>query len=267
MNSPLHQLNYSTLISLARALQAERLHFPCSVGAIGRHVPRSLATAVSEELNRLAMVGITQPGMTAMLNLLAEERAIAQNRQDTMDLVWTGEDVVGAESRDTAVVIQELFQSAQKSVLISSYALDEKSKSQEIFQPLAARMNEIAELQVRMFLNVPRKYQDTTPESILLREFAEHFRDRVWPGQRFPEVFYDPRSLAITFGKKACLHAKCVVIDEEQLLITSANFTEAAHKRNIEAGILVRDAITARAMRSQFEMLVSKGSLCRLPGL
>ncbi|WP_309744892.1 hypothetical protein [Chamaesiphon sp. OTE_20_metabat_361] len=28
---------------------------------------------------------------------------------------------------------------------------------------------------------------------------------------------------------RACLHAKCVVIDEEYLLVTSANFTEAAH--------------------------------------
>lgn len=267
MNSPLHQLNYSTLVNLARAFEAERLHFPCSVGAIGRHVPRSLATAVSEELNRLATVGINRPGMAAMLNLLAEERAIAQSRQDAIDLVWTGEEILGAESRDTAVVIQELFKSAQNSVLISSYALDEKSRSQEIFQTLAVRMDEISALQVRMFLNVQRKHKDTTPESILLREFAEYFRNRVWPGQRLPEVFYDPRSLVITLGKKACLHAKCVVVDEEQLLITSANFTEAAHKRNIEAGILVRDAIAARAMKSQFEMLVSKGSLCRLPGL
>jgi phosphatidylserine/phosphatidylglycerophosphate/cardiolipin synthase-like enzyme len=65
----------------------------------------------------------------------------------------------------------------------------------------------------------------------------------------------------------ACLHAKGVVVDEERLLITSANFTEAAHERNLEAGVLMRDRSVARAIRSQFEMLVSRGLLQRIPGL
>ena len=49
--------------------------------------------------------------------------------------------------------------------------------------------------------------------------------------------------------------------------VTSANFTEAAQERNIEAGVLVHDAGFARALRSQFEALVSAGDLRRVPGL
>ncbi|HEX7379725.1 MAG TPA: hypothetical protein VF278_21555 [Pirellulales bacterium] len=32
-------------------------------------------------------------------------------------------------------------------------------------------------------------------------------------GQGLPEVFYDPRALEPAAEKRACLHAKCVVVD------------------------------------------------------
>jgi phosphatidylserine/phosphatidylglycerophosphate/cardiolipin synthase-like enzyme len=102
---------------------------------------------------------------------------------------------------------------------------------------------------------------------VILREFAETFRKEVWPGARLPEVFYDPRSLSTETGPKTCLHAKCVVVDEERLFVTSANFTEAAHERNIEAGVLIADPVAAKAMRSQFEALVDRKILRRVPGL
>ncbi len=64
-----------------------------------------------------------------------------------------------------------------------------------------------------------------------------------------------------------CLHAKCVVVDEQYLFVTSANFTEAANDRNIEAGLLVNDRGLAKALRSQFEQLVAQRILERVPGL
>jgi hypothetical protein len=47
----------------------------------------------------------------------------------------------------------------------------------------------------------------------------------------------------------------------------SANFTEAAHERNIEAGVLIADPVAARGMRAQFETLVAKNILRRVPGI
>ena len=57
------------------------------------------------------------------------------------------------------------------------------------------------------------------------RAVLDLFWDLFWPfeGNR-PELYYDPRS-AENFGV-ASLHAKCLVVDHEQTLITSANFTE-----------------------------------------
>ncbi|MGH9321370.1 MAG: phospholipase D-like domain-containing protein [Vicinamibacteria bacterium] len=61
------------------------------------------------------------------------------------------------------------------------------------------------------------------------------------------------------------LHAKCVVVDDRLSLVTSANFTEAAHWRNIEAGVLVDDPRFAVNLRSQFDRLIAEGLLLRLP--
>lgn len=49
------------------------------------------------------------------------------------------------------------------------------------------------------------------------------------------------RSVTLPNGQRIVSHAKFVVIDREVLLVTSANFSWSAEKRNIEFGLLVRD--------------------------
>jgi hypothetical protein len=51
-------------------------------------------------------------------------------------------------------------------------------------------------------------------------------------------------------------------VDDLRALVTSANFTEAAHERNIEAS----ESFTL-ALRLQFDGLVTAGRLTRVPGL
>jgi phosphatidylserine/phosphatidylglycerophosphate/cardiolipin synthase-like enzyme len=149
-------------------------------------------------------------------------------------------------------------------VLISTYALDEKKKSEALFGELATRMDADGDLEVRVFANIHRKHLDETPSATLVRDFAERFREGVWPGTRLPEVFYDPRSLELEGTKRAVLHAKAVVIDARWTLLTSANFTEAAHERNIEAGVVVDDRELARRVTRQFDQFVEAGVLRRL---
>lgn len=265
--SPFHQLSRPALISLAAALETGRLDTPFCAASLSRYVPVALCQVVAAELELLWQGGMKPAHIAYTLRLLAQERVLSQAMGDRVELVWTGPEGVGTESRDTHIIARMLFTSAKRSVLISSYALDRGRKARELFEPLAARMETDPKLQVRLFVNVPRPYRNDAPASVLLREFAYMFRMEIWPGRRLPEVFYDPRSLSTLAGPKACLHAKCVVVDEEHLLVTSANFTEAAHERNIEAGVLIADPVAARAMRSQFETLVAREILYRVPGL
>ncbi len=65
---------------------------------------------------------------------------------------------------------------------------------------------------------------------------------------------------------KSHLHAKCIVIDEQRALITSANFTEAAHARNLEAGVVITDPSIAKSLQAQFDILVERGELKPVSG-
>lgn len=56
-------------------------------------------------------------------------------------------------------------------------------------------------------------------------------------------------------------HAKVVIVDSNYALVTSANLSKAAAETNLEAGVIVRDATFASAMRRRFQILISNGSL------
>jgi phosphatidylserine/phosphatidylglycerophosphate/cardiolipin synthase-like enzyme len=58
------------------------------------------------------------------------------------------------------------------------------------------------------------------------------------------------RSAELASGTRVVSHAKFIVIDHEVLLLTSANFSFSAEKRNVEFGLLVRDAALAESVES-----------------
>jgi phosphatidylserine/phosphatidylglycerophosphate/cardiolipin synthase-like enzyme len=225
-------------------------------------VPNADLIPVAAELAELNVHGMQPRHVALMLRLLGEERHKRSRAEDVLELVWSGPEITGSATRDTAVVIRDMFASAKRSVLIACFAL---YRGRELFKSLAARMEEIPGLRVRIFLNVSRPGHVEFSDQQIVRHFVESFRTEHWPGQKLPELFYDPRSLLADPAERASLHAKCVVVDEERAFITSANFTEAAQQRNIEAGVLLSIPGIALALCSQFENLVSRGILKPLP--
>lgn len=264
MTTALRSLGRQTLLDLAGALERDQLAPPFTDVAVQRFVRGKGANEVAGELERLSADGMQPRHLVYVLRLLAAEREAAQRIGDRLELVWSGPEVGVPVSRDTAVVVRDLFARASRSVLLAGFAVHD---GRELFRSLAERLDANAGLEVRMFLNVARPYRNEASEAEIVRVFADRFVREDWPGRRLAEVFYDPRALVPGGGPKASLHAKCVVIDDEAALVTSANFTEAAHDRNIEVGVLVRDADFVRALRGQFESLLARGTLRRVPGL
>ena len=115
-----------------------------------------------------------------------------------------------------------------------------------------------------MLLNIQRGDGNTVAPDHLVRQFADRFWSEDWPGERRPEVFYDPRSLDLD-GPAGVLHAKAVVMDGETVFVTSANLTEAALDRNIEIGMLIRDRTLALSLTTHLSGLIDKGLLRPLP--
>ena len=59
-------------------------------------------------------------------------------------------------------------------------------------------------------------------------------------------------------------HPKCLLVDAEEALVTSANFTIAAQKKNVEVGVKIRTPILVARLRTYFLSLVERGDLKRV---
>ncbi|MDQ2644019.1 MAG: phospholipase D-like domain-containing protein [Myxococcota bacterium] len=208
--------------------------------------------------------------------VLAERRSRTHSR---LDLVWSGTDRGPSLARYTKVVVPDLFSRAARFVTLAGYSFDH---GERMFEPLHRTMRE-RNVVSRFFVDIhqlherlkqalrnerrksrlepldraradsPRAYAEA-----VLDLFVEHF----WPfeGPR-PEIYYDPRTA--DDQSFASLHAKCIVVDHEQTLITSANFTDRGQTRNIEVGVLIRDPLFAQSLEQQWFNLVSAGAVER----
>jgi phosphatidylserine/phosphatidylglycerophosphate/cardiolipin synthase-like enzyme len=261
MNDALSRLPDADLLALAAAVRAGRLAPPFALASARRFCGSGEAGAAALRMQQLTDEGLAPAHLALLLESIAQARA-RPVEGNLLDLVWTGPEAAGLANRATGVVVRELFASASESVLVVGYAV---FQGREVFRALADRMEALPGLRVRMFLEVQHQHGDDTPEQEVLARFARRFRESEWPGKRLPEVFYDPRSLATDTAKRSSLHAKCVVIDRQTALVSSANFTEAAQERNIEVGVLVRSPMFAARLAQHFDTLAAAGLLRPLP--
>jgi hypothetical protein len=259
---PLISLAPCDLRSLAAALRTGRLTEPFSLSGLQRFVSKTVACAVAESLQELAASGLSAPGIARSLDLLAAGLAQRPPLDDLVDLVTTGPDNGGVATRDTSVVVSNLFRSAEQSVMLAGYAV---YQGQKVFRALADRMLERAALKVRMYLDIQRKVGDTSAPCELVQAFRHWFCTAQWPPERpLPEVYYNARSLVLEHDKRNALHAKCVVVDGQRVFVSSANFTEAAQQRNIEVGILLNSAAVAERLNQFFIGMEVAGHLERV---
>jgi hypothetical protein len=260
----------ATLTALAGAVERGALAAPFSRLRVGRYVSGEEAFVAIELLQRMHDAGLAGRQLAEALRLAAEVRRAGEVQPRPM-LVWSDLDL--HRSRDTKVVCSDLFRNAERSVVLSTFSIGHKAGENEaagnpVLLPLAERMQERPAMQVRLFVNLKRRagHKDVAIWEIEER-FARWFCESLWPWEPRPEVYYDPRSVAGTGDEVACLHAKCVAVDDQRAFVTSANLTEAAHERNIEAGVLLEDASFARSLRKQFESLIDRGYVRRIPGI
>ncbi len=249
-----------TMRRLADVLASGRLTAPLSAFSLKRAAPCSNEFAA--QVLRLSDEGMSPAHLAMLLNATAEA-VEARNAANGTELVWTGPEVPGVSSRDTSVVVQELWRGAERDVIVSTFVVQNVAA---VFLSLAQRMDELPTLRVRIFLHINRSHRDTVLDSELLREFSAHLGSE-WPGERMPEVYYDPRGLSTDPAIRATWHAKCVVVDEDAAFVTSANFTEWGQQRNVEAGVLVRNRHFNAQLRQQFDSLVRARLIVRLPGV
>jgi phosphatidylserine/phosphatidylglycerophosphate/cardiolipin synthase-like enzyme len=259
----IRSLPVGALESLVQALKAGRLKPPYTAFTVAEWAPQAIREALASELISLQTLGFTSATLAITLEALAEDAAARQRAIDQIQLVWTSPDEEGPHVRDTSVVVRQLLSEARQSLWISTYST---FNGQEVFLPIEEAWTFRPELEVVLILNVPADDKNGLYEDAAVDRYARAFWKYHWPWARKPAVFYDPRGPEKTPDLPACQHAKCILVDGVTAFITSANFTESAHERNIELGVLFRDnPRVAESIRSKFESLIQNGFLRPLP--
>lgn len=268
----LSEVSTDDLIQFGAAIAAGELATPLRADGLGYRGFGHLTTMMTPFL------GLDAGPLLGLVRALLAERRRAAGK--TLELVWSGSDSGPSYARYTKIVVPELIRSAKRSITIAGYSFDEGAG---IFEELHSAISE-REVVVRMFLDIEqlshrleqqlRKDKKRRPrleplkqaKAYGLQAFANEvlsiFRDLHWPFEgATPDLFYDPRTADSRVF--ASLHAKCLIVDGEHVLITSANFTGRGQERNIEVGVVIHDTGYATALERQWNNLVESRDVVR----
>lgn len=256
----LSDLEPAHLEAIAQALRQHRLEPPFATWKVRFGGTVSQARAAAGALSAGYEQGANLIGLAfALESLAAEKRHTTARERKRVQAVWSGPDGADAPRRDTNVVLRELFQMAEREVLIASYSFFD---GQTVFAPLHERMKARPNLKVRLFVHVGRDSQlPNESREARLQRFAAQFWQQHWPWQARPEIYYDPRAFE---PESAVIHAKLAIIDRRLALVSSANFTPNAQTRNIEAGVRLEDEDLCQRFAAGLVGLVKNKTLLRL---
>ncbi|MBK9260673.1 MAG: hypothetical protein IPM54_12730 [Polyangiaceae bacterium] len=259
------------LMALSAALERGTLRAPLDGTSLRAHGFGHLV----EVMQPYVELGVA--GIRALVEVAMAERR--SRKAPKLTLVWTGDDPGVGHSRHTRIVLPELFARAREHVLVAGYAIDHGA---ELFLSLYRAMAQhgvtadffvdAGQLLERLRQTAKQAGQHWPSSSARVdaaagpvargRAIVALFYELMWPfGDPKPVVYFDPRT--VDERSAMSLHAKCVVIDQEYTLITSANFTDRGQTRNLEAGVAIEDRAFAASLERQWMNLVEAGVVVR----
>lgn len=228
---------FSSLGQFLTAREAESLAVQLSSG---QHVIKALTVvnaARREEAKRLLVAaGLSHANGGRAAEVL---QAIAGAKALHRDLtpVWT---MPGNEAKIGHLTgeFHRLVQAARQSVVCATYNFEHSSQMWTVLRDASEQPGVIVTVYV----------DGDKAEAVEIK------------GQLAKAVVY--KSAELPNGRRVVSHAKFIVIDHEVLLLTSANFSYSAENRNVEFGLLVRDAALAGTVEAT--MTSKNGSLYEL---
>lgn len=164
------------------------------------------------------------------------------------ELVWTGPAVGHPTARKTYQVLNEMLRHANARVLIVGYSL---FLGGELARDLFTELGRLSAKGVKVNFIVDRRYRgwgDGGQEGHSVRQIQQ-----AWVKHSpHPRIY----SWADEQNEYSKLHAKIVLVDDRDLLVTSANLTGAGMETNLELGVRLQGE-TARNCAEHFANLLS----------
>ena len=183
------------------------------------------------------------------LAVSSETKLQLLKKAPTMDLVWTGPYPPSAGNvRSTLAVMQEMIASSKKRILLVGYSLTLTSEAPKIvLDQLIAAKKRGCDIRIALHDNGfnYKNMMSAWPKDITLPTLLK------WDGKPGDDM--------------SSLHAKLLLVDHSELLVTSANFTHHGLFTNIEVGVRVKGEI-AQQMSNHFFSLERSGILRRIEG-
>lgn len=257
--NPFVTLAQSNLEALRYGFAHGALKYEVSESALlGSGATAASGAAISKFIQKK---GYSSETVIAVIDAIIESRSHAHNVALLQSLVVTGPEIPDLTNLKTGSRFTQVVEHAKKELMLATFALYQGDR---ILEPIHQAMIRNPNLSVTLILNVQRSYGDTTMNDDILEKSRQEFRAKNWPWDVKPQVYYYPESLHMDAKSRASMHAKFVIADEERCFITSANFTEAAQKKNIEVGIELTGSHEPKALSRYFKGLIADSKLAKL---
>jgi hypothetical protein len=192
-----------------------------------------------------AMKSIDGVGVATAIRTAVGIREQEQLVSPKVEICWTGPEAEGLLVTPNAAAIKELLGSCSDTgtILLVGYSL---TVGKDTFME-----------QVRDLL-IDASKRHAKVQIVLHRDEEGKNHQELVKGwdvfARKPEIYtWQPPD----GHKYTKLHAKCLVVDRLQMLVTSANFTFHGLESNIELGLLVRNQPLATAVHDRFQLLIN----------
>jgi cardiolipin synthase len=212
-----------------------------------RHVQAKLAA-----LHGLALEANVSPDALG-LALLGACASSERVRECITEIVWTGPGTEAVPVRRVDQAMYELIEFAKEHILVVSYAAYRASKAIAMLQGAMSR-GVLVDMVLERAVEAGGKLPFDTIEEV--RAALPKARVLWWPTAKRPSAHGRP------FGS---MHVKCLVIDRQTALVSSANLTDQALEWNMELGVVIRGSDLPGRLTAHFAQLAMQGELATLP--
>lgn len=182
------------------------------------------------------------------LSALKEAVLLTSSEATPTEVVWTGPKVEGSYLRATRQVVQDIIAAAQTELLVVGYWLAGKEDYEGIINDIIELIADAVTRGVKVIMVLDEGEKG----------YGKNNRDTLV--SLWPETTPLPQLLTwkIPAGQKHLkLHAKVLVTDRYDALVTSANLTMYALDRNMEMGVRIQGQPSER-IAQHFELLRHK---------
>lgn len=230
------------MLAFAESLATGQLHLGSTASDIQRHL--GVSNARIHAYRDVLQVAFAVQELVLVLRSSAATAAEFSSRQQLVEVAWTFPGSARPSLRTTSGIARQIIDAAQEALLVVGYAVTVDSQVSGL---AAQTVGAIARASERGVVVVAVLHRHANRVALL----------QAWrPGVPLPSIFTWPP----TNDPKASIHAKLLIADRNDALVTSANLTYHGFEKNLEMGLRVTGEAAAD-MDDGIRGLIASGEL------